>query len=223
MFADADLDAAVPVIVNAIVQNAGQTCSAGSRLLVERPRYEELVERLAVAFRALTVGPALDDRDCGPLIRASQLDRVKGFLADASRDRLPVAGQGTVAANAPSSGYYVAPTLVRDVPTTSRLAREEVFGPVLAAMPFDDEAHAVRLANGTDFGLVAGIWTRDGARQLRLARAIRAGQVFVNSYGAGGGVELPFGGVAHSGYGREKGFEALHGFTTLKTVVLQHG
>ncbi|CAG0967157.1 aldehyde dehydrogenase (NAD+) [Burkholderiales bacterium] len=223
VFADADLDAAIPVIVNAIVQNAGQTCSAGSRLLVERPRYEALIDRLAAVFCALTVGPALDDRDCGPLIRVSQLERVRGFLADAGRDNLPVAGQGAIASNAPSSGYYVAPTLVRDVPPTSRLAREEVFGPVLAAMPFDDEAHAVALANGTDFGLVAGVWTRDGGRQLRMARAIRAGQVFVNNYGAGGGVELPFGGVAHSGYGREKGFEALHGFTALKTVVLQHG
>jgi len=223
VFADADLDMAIPVIVNAIVQNAGQTCSAGSRLLVERSRYDELCERLAVAFRALTVGPALDDRDCGPLIRATQLERVRGFLADAARDKLPVAGQGTIAANAPASGYYVAPTLVRDVPAASRLAREEVFGPVLAAMPFDDEAHAIALANGTDFGLVAGIWTRDGARQLRLARAIRAGQVFVNSYGAGGGVELPFGGFGHSGHGREKGLEALKGFSALKTVVLHHG
>jgi len=223
VFADADLDAAIPVIVNAIVQNAGQTCSAGSRLLVERSRYEELLDRLAAAFGALRVGPALDDLDCGPLIRASQLDRVRGFLSDASRDKLPVAGQGAIAGNAPASGYYVAPTLVRDVPPSSRLAREEVFGPVLAAMAFDDEAHAVRLANGTDFGLVAGVWTRDGARQLRMARAIRAGQVFVNSYGAGGGVELPFGGFGHSGYGREKGLEALHGFTALKTVVLQHG
>lgn len=223
VFADADLDAAIPVIVNAIVQNAGQTCSAGSRLLVERSRYEELLDRLAAAFGALRVGPALDDLDCGPLIRASQLDRVRGFLSDASRDKLPVAGQGVIAGNAPASGYYVAPTLVRDVPPSSRLAREEVFGPVLAAMAFDDEAHAVRLANGTDFGLVAGVWTRDGARQLRMARAIRAGQVFVNSYGAGGGVELPFGGFGHSGYGREKGLEALHGFTALKTVVLQHG
>jgi aldehyde dehydrogenase (NAD+) len=117
----------------------------------------------------------------------------------------------------------VAPTLLRDVPPTHRLACDEVFGPVLAAMPFDDEAHAIRLANGTDFGLVAGVWTRDGGRQLRVARALGSGQVFVNNYGAGGGVELPFGGVKHSGHGREKGFEALHGFTTLKTVVLRHG
>jgi len=94
---------------------------------------------------------------------------------------------------------------------------------VLAAMPFADEADAVRIANATAFGLVSGVWTREGGRQLRMARAIRSGQVFVNSYGAGGGVELPFGGVKHSGHGREKGFEALYAFTVLKTVVLQHG
>ena len=109
------------------------------------------------------------------------------------------------------------------MPPDSRLGCEEVFGPVLAAMPFADEADAIRIANATDFGLVAGVWTANGARQLRVARAIRSGQVFVNNYGAGGGVELPFGGVKHSGYGREKGFEALYGFTVLKTVVLQHG
>ena len=130
--------------------------------------------------------------------------------------------QGTIADDAPSDGFYVPPTLLRDVPAGHRLACEEVFGPVLSAMPFSDERDAVRLANGTDFGLVAGVWTRDGARQLRMARAIRAGQVFVNNYGAGGGVELPFGGVKHSGHGREKGFEALYGFTSLKTVVIRH-
>ena len=94
---------------------------------------------------------------------------------------------------------------------------------MLVAMPFVDEADAIGLANGTDYGLVTGVWTNDGGRQLRLAHAIRSGQVFINGYGAGGGVELPFGGVKHSGYGREKGFEALYGFTTLKTVVLRHG
>jgi aldehyde dehydrogenase (NAD+) len=130
--------------------------------------------------------------------------------------------QGRIVSDAPVGGYYVAPRLLRDVPPGSRIAREEVFGPVLAAMAFSDETDAVRLANGTDFGLVAGVWTADGGRQLRMARAIRSGQVFVNSYGAGGGIELPFGGVKHSGYGREKGFEALYGFTTLKTVVLRH-
>ncbi len=109
------------------------------------------------------------------------------------------------------------------MPLDHQLACDEVFGPVLSAMPFADEADAIRIANGTDFGLVAGVWTADGARQLRLARAVQSGQVFINNYGAGGGVELPFGGVKHSGHGREKGFEALFGFTALKTVVLRHG
>jgi aldehyde dehydrogenase (NAD+) len=223
VFADADLDAALPAIVNAIVQNAGQTCSAGSRLLVERSRYEEVLECLGARFAALEVGPALADLDCGPLIRAAQLERVCGFLAEAARGGQVTVAMGMIVPDAPATGYYVEPRLVRDVPPESRLAREEVFGPVLAAMPFIDETDAVRLANGTDFGLVAGVWTRDGGRQLRMARTIRCGQVFVNNYGAGGGVELPFGGVRHSGYGREKGFEALHGFTVLKTVVCQHG
>ena len=223
VFADADVDAALPVLVNAIVQNAGQTCSAGSRLLVEQSRYEEVLARLGARFAALKVGPAFADLDCGPLIRAGQFERVRGFLADAARDGIATVAQGAIAADAPATGYYVEPRLLRDVPATNRLACEEVFGPVLAAMPFADEADAARLANATDFGLVAGVWTRDGGRQLRMARAIRSGQVFVNNYGAGGGVELPFGGVKSSGYGREKGFEALHGFTVLKTVVLQHG
>ncbi len=223
VFADADLDAALPVLVNAIVQNAGQTCSAGSRLLVERSRYEEVLARLGERFAALKVGPAFADLDCGPLIRAGQLDRVRGFLAEAAEAGIATVAQGTIVADAPATGYYVEPRLLRDVPPTCRLGCEEVFGPVLAAMPFDDEADAARIANATEFGLVAGVWTANGARQLRMARAIRSGQVFINNYGAGGGVELPFGGVKSSGYGREKGFEALYGFTVLKTVVLQHG
>jgi aldehyde dehydrogenase (NAD+) len=181
------------------------------------------MEKLGSRFAALEVGPAMDDLDCGPLIRATQLARVRGFLADAKRDDHATVAKGAIVAHAPAGGYYVEPHLIRDVPPDSRLGCEEVFGPVLAAMPFADEADAIRIANATDFGLVAGVWTANGARQMRLARAIRSGQVFVNNYGAGGGVELPFGGVKHSGHGREKGFEALHGFTVLKTVVLQHG
>jgi aldehyde dehydrogenase (NAD+) len=223
VFDDADLEAALPALVNAIVQNAGQTCSAGSRLLVQRSRYEEVLRRLGERFSALQAGPAMADLDCGPLIRDSQLARVRDFLDHARRDGIATVAQGTVSRDAPAGGYYVAPTLLRDVPMEHRLACDEVFGPVLSAMPFEDEAHAVRLANATDFGLVAGVWTQDGGRQLRMARAVQSGQVFINNYGAGGGVELPFGGVKRSGYGREKGFEALHGFTTLKTVVLRHG
>ncbi|SMF98239.1 aldehyde dehydrogenase family protein [Burkholderia singularis] len=223
VFADADLDAALPVLVSAIIQNSGQTCSAGSRVLIERAIYEPLVERLAAAFGALKVGPAGADLDCGPLISAKQQQRVWDFLSDAQHDGVAMAAHGEVAPDAPETGFYQAPVLLRDVPHTHRLAQEEVFGPVLAAMRFADEDEALALANGTRYGLVAGIWTRDGARQLRLARKLRAGQVFVNDYGAGGGAELPFGGVGRSGHGREKGFEALYGFTVLKTIALKHG
>ncbi len=223
IFADADLDAALPMVINAIVQNAGQTCSAGSRLLVEQSIYEPLLERLGTAFSNLRVGPAAMDLDVGPLIRASQQQRVWDFLSDAQVAGIPVVAHGQVVDEAPETGFFQAPTLLRDVPVMHRLAQEEVFGPVLAAMSFKDEDQAVELANATQFGLVAGIWTRDGGRQLRMAKRVRSGQVFVNNYGAGGGVELPFGGVKSSGYGREKGFEALYGFTTLKTVAIRHG
>ncbi|MEI8324815.1 MAG: aldehyde dehydrogenase family protein [Betaproteobacteria bacterium] len=223
VFADANLDEALPVIINAIVQNAGQTCSAGSRLLVDELIYEPLLQRLGQAFEKLRVGPPAMDLDLGPLIRQSQQQRVWDFLSDAQVAGIPMVAQGRVVDEAPETGFYQAPTLLRDVPVQHRLAQEEVFGPVLAAMSFRDEDHAVELANATRFGLVAGVWTRDGGRQFRMAKRIRAGQVFVNNYGAGGGVELPFGGVKSSGYGREKGFEALYGFTTLKTVALRHG
>ena len=223
VFADADLDAAVPAIINAIVQNSGQTCSAGSRLLVEEHLYEPLLQRLGVAFSALRVGPAAMDLDLGPLIRQSQQQRVWDFLSDAQVAGIPMVAQGRIVDAAPEGGYYQAPTLLRDVPVEHRIAQEEVFGPVLAAMSFRDEEHAAALANATQFGLVAGVWTRDGARQLRMARRLRSGQVFINNYGAGGGVELPFGGVKSSGHGREKGFESLYAFTTLKTVAIRHG
>ncbi|KJA11675.1 aldehyde dehydrogenase [Acidovorax temperans] len=223
IFADADLDAAVPVVLNAIVQNAGQTCSAGSRVLIDSLIYEPLLERLGHAFEKLRVGPAAMDLDVGPLIRQSQQQRVWDFLSDAQVAGIPMMAQGVVVDEAPEGGFYQAPTLLRDVPVGHRLAQEEVFGPVLSAMAFQDEDHAVELANATQFGLVAGIWTRDGARQFRMAKRVHSGQVFINNYGAGGGVELPFGGVKSSGYGREKGFEALYGFTTLKTVAIKHG
>ena len=223
IFADADLDAAVPVVINAIVQNSGQTCSAGSRVLIEQPIYDALLSRLGEAFEALHVGPATMDLDLGPLIRQTQQQRVWDFLSDAQTAHIPIVAQGSVVDEAPDTGFYQAPVLLADVPVDHRIAQEEVVGPVLSAMPFTDEDHAVELANATHFGLVAGVWTRDGARQFRMARRVKSGQVFINNYGAGGGVELPFGGYKSSGYGREKGFEALYGFTVLKTVAVRHG
>jgi aldehyde dehydrogenase (NAD+) len=223
VFADADFDQALPFVVSAAIQNAGQTCSAGSRLLIEDKAYDGFVRRIAERFHVIDVGPAERDLDCGPLINAEQKARVEGFLARAHEDRLLMLGEGKIAPNTPEGGFYVRPTLFGNVPPDHPLAQEEVFGPVLVAIRFRDEEDAIRIANGTRFGLVAGVWTSDGGRQLRLARALKAGQVFVNNYGAGGGVELPFGGMKGSGFGREKGFEALYGFSALKTVAIRHG
>ena len=222
VFADADLDAALPFLVNAGIQNAGQTCSAASRILVERPVFDAVVARMAERYRALRVGPALDDLDVGPLISARQREIVQGYLALARDTGLQVAAQAALPSSLPAGGCYVAPTLLSPVEPNARLAQEEIFGPVQVVIPFDGEADAIRIANGTAFGLVAGVWTRDGARQFRLARALKCGQVFINNYGAGGGIELPFGGVKQSGHGREKGFEALYGFSALKTVAIKH-
>jgi len=222
VFSDADIESALPVWLNAIIQNAGQTCSAGSRLLVQRAIYADVIGRLSELFQATRTGAAGDDPDCGPLINAKQRDRVKAYLGMADEAGITIAAQGKLDANAPKGGFYQVPTLLSDVPPAHALGQEEIFGPVLAAMPFDTEEEALHIANGTPFGLVAGLWTADGARQMRFARKVRSGQVFVNNYGAGGGVELPFGGTGQSGYGREKGFEALYGFTTLKTIAIRH-
>ncbi|NYT38499.1 aldehyde dehydrogenase family protein [Allopusillimonas soli] len=222
VFSDADIEAALPVWLNAIVQNAGQTCSAGSRLLVQRAIYADVITRLSELFQATRTGRAGDDPDCGPLISARQRDRVRDYLGLVDEAGITVAARGQMDANAPKEGFYQVPTLLSDVPPSHKLAQEEIFGPVLAAIPFDTEDEALRIANGTPFGLVAGVWTSDGARQMRLARKVRSGQVFINNYGAGGGVELPFGGTGQSGYGREKGYEALYGFTTVKTVAIRH-
>ncbi|MFP3384744.1 aldehyde dehydrogenase family protein [Tritonibacter sp. SIMBA_163] len=221
VFADADLDAALPFLVNAGIQNGGQTCSAASRILVERPVYEAVKARMAAAYADLTVGPAAEDLRLGPLISTRQKEIVEGFLAKGAG--LEIAGQGRISDNAPEAGAYVRPTLFADVPADHPLAQQEIFGPVQVLIPFETEAEAVRIANSTDYGLVAALWTRDGARQLRLAKRLKAGQVFLNTYGAGGGVELPFGGIGKSGHGREKGFEALYGFSQLKTVAAHHG
>ena len=223
VFADADLEKALPFLVNASIQNCGQTCSAASRVIVESSIYEKLMNLLAERFKELRVGPAFRDLNCGPLISPEQKKRVEKYLNQAKADGLNISAEGKIMEDTPAEGNYVKPMLIRDVPPEHAVAQEELFGPILAAMQFSSEEEAVKLANGTPFGLVSGIWTNDGARQFRVAKRLKSGQVFINNYGAGGGVELPFGGVKLSGHGREKGFEALYGFSVTKTIAIRHG
>lgn len=220
VFEDADLAAAIPVLVNALIQNAGQTCSAGSRVLIQRSIYDQVVAQLKSRFEAIDVGFPDEAAIMGPVISAKQKQRVERYIAEADQ---PVLARGRISASAPEGGFYVAPVIFGPCDPDSKIAQEEVFGPVLCVIPFEDEAEAIAIANGTDYGLVASIWTRDGARQKRVAKALHCGQVFINNFGAAGGVELPFGGVRKSGHGREKGFIALHEFSRIKTVVNYYG
>lgn len=222
VFADADLEAALPAVVRGIIQNAGQTCSAGSRLLVQRDIADSVVATLSELFAALRCDVGEADADCGPLINARQKSKLEERLAAAEADGIRVAAKGQLAAGAPADGHFVLPQLLTNIPDGHEVLREELFGPVLVVQIFADEAQALALANATDFGLCAGIWTRDGGRQLRLAKGIRSGQVFINNYGAAGGVELPFGGIGRSGHGREKGFEGLRSYTRIKTIAIKH-
>ena len=182
VFDDADLDAALPFLVNAGIQNAGQTCSASSRILVHQSRYDEVSERMATRYRALTAKSAEEDGALGPLISERQKKIVETYLDKVAE--LTLAANGQIECNASASGNFVAPHLFTDVPQDHTLARDEIFGPVQVIIPFGNEEEAVRIANGTDYGLVASIWTKDGARQMRLAKKIRSGQIFINNYGA---------------------------------------
>ena len=223
VFDDVDIDRAVPIITRGIIANTGQTCTAGSRLIVQKGIYPEIMARLAKQFAQIKVGTPAMDLDCGPVVNLAQQERVRRYLGEAQKSGIQVVAQGTLAAGLPAEGYYVTPTLLGDVPPNHCVAQDEIFGPVLAAMSFDTEEDGIRLANSTDYGLMAAVWTENGGRQQRVSKAIKAGQVYINGFGAGGGVELPFGGVKRSGHGREKGFMALEEVSTTKTVINYHG
>ena len=222
VFPDADIDAAIPSLVRSIIQNAGQTCSAGSRLIVHRDIHSEVVEKMAAAMAQVTIGYGSDDPMLGPLISAKQHERVIGFLSEVDSGQIVTGGNRPDGlADDLTAGAFITPTIVDSVDPQSRIAQEEVFGPVVVTLPFADDDEAVALANGTDYGLVNALWTQNISRAHRLAAEVDAGQIFVNTYGAGGGVELPFGGFKKSGYGREKSIEALDEYTQTKTVAIK--
>jgi aldehyde dehydrogenase (NAD+) len=222
VFADADFELAAAGVSNAIFQNAGQTCSAGSRLLVERRAHDAFVDRLAARSKAMKVGPGVSDPDMGPIISKRQIETIEKYVEIGKQDGATVAaGGGRPSVPGLPGGYYFEPTLLDSVKPDMRVAQEEIFGPVLAIIDFDDIEEAATLANRSDYGLVAGIWTRDINKAMTLASRIKSGQVYINTYGAGGGVELPFGGYKKSGYGREKGLESLASYTQVKNVCIK--
>jgi aldehyde dehydrogenase (NAD+)/betaine-aldehyde dehydrogenase len=214
---DADVDSAILVIVRALVQNAGQSCSAGSRVLIAREIYDEVVEKLRLALESLSIGPGVDNYDVGPLISARQLLHAEGMLDRAREVGARVLCGGGRPAHL-SRGWYLEPTLIDMVDPQSEIFQEEVFGPVLVAAPFDSDDDAIRLANSTKYALVAGLWTRDYRRVHSMAARLVAGQVFVNGYGVGGGVALPFGGLKKSGHARGKAEEAMLAYSWVKNI-----
>ncbi|HXT28912.1 MAG TPA: aldehyde dehydrogenase family protein, partial [Vicinamibacterales bacterium] len=222
VFADADMEATAQGVANAIFQNAGQTCSAGSRLLVQRQAHDELVARVVERAKAMRVGPGVSDPDMGPIISKKQLETVERYvkIGEGEGARV-VAGGKRPSGTDMKDGFFFQPTVLDRVAPEMRIAQEEIFGPVLAVMAFDDVEDAIAIANRSQYGLVAGVWTRDINKAMTIASRIKAGQVFINTYGAGGGVELPFGGYKKSGYGREKGLDSLASYTQIKNVCVR--
>jgi acyl-CoA reductase-like NAD-dependent aldehyde dehydrogenase len=220
VYADADLDAVAEDVMTGAFSNAGQLCSILSRLIIQNSVYPDLLERLIRRTQALTVGPGIEDCNITPLISAAQLAKVEGFCR-----RAEAAGAARILGGRPAAdlpGHFFSPTIYGEVTPDMEIAGEEIFGPVLSLFRFEAPEEAVALANGTDFGLVAGVYTQDLTLAHWTARKLVAGQVFVNEWFAGG-VETPFGGTKRSGFGREKGQEALLNYVQTKNVAVRLG
>jgi len=218
VFADADMTQLLDSVRWGIFFNAGQVCSAMSRLLVQREVYDEVVQRVTELAQSLRIGKGLDNAELTPVVSEAQQQQVLRICDQAVAEGASLMTGGKAPENMP--GYFVQPTVFADVRPDMTLFSEEVFGPVIAITPFDTEEEAWALANGTDFGLVAGVFTHDLTRTLRATRELKAGQVFVNEWYAGG-IETPFGGIKLSGFGREKGQEALYSYVNTKNVAIR--
>ncbi|MFS4583515.1 aldehyde dehydrogenase family protein [Phaeobacter sp. C3_T13_0] len=216
VFKDADIDGLMASLQSGIFFNAGQVCSAMARVLVHRSIYDDVVERAVSLADGLRAGHGMENPEHTPVISDLQLSRIEALIATGEREGVRVAAGGV---RLDRKGYYWAPTILADVAPSARVAQEEIFGPVTCITPFDTEAEAIAIANGTEFGLVAGVFTRDLSRSHRVARKLRAGQVFVNEWFAGG-ISTPFGGVGKSGFGREKGLEALYNYVRTKNIAI---
>ena len=223
VFADADLDRAAAGALKAINANAGQNCSAGSRLLVHRSISDALVDKLTEANSRVVVGPGMEDHDMGPITTREQFDKVRDYIEVGQKEGATYLAGGVSSDERPDGGYYVHPGIFVDVRPGMRIAREEIFGPVLTVQHFDSDDEAIAVANDSDYGLVAGVWTSDVTRVHRLSTRLQVGQVYVNDYFAGhpGGVETPFGGTKNSGFGREKGAEAMSHYSNSRTTIVR--
>lgn len=219
IFADADPDQAAAEAAKGIFANCGQICSAGSRLVIEHSIKDAVLERLVQRIKGMRIGPGMDKPDMGPLVSDVHHERVLGYIDQGRREGATLVCGGTRPDHL-DKGYFVAPTVFDQVGMGMTIAQEEIFGPVLAVTSFADEAEALALANGTPYGLVAGIFTHDIDRAMRLARDVRAGQIYINEYFAGG-EETPFGGTKQSGFGREKGLAALEHYSQIKNVCIR--
>ncbi|MDT3682962.1 MAG: aldehyde dehydrogenase family protein [Truepera sp.] len=222
VFPDADLNRAIPAIVRSFVANAGQTCSAGTRLLVHASAQSRVVNALAEAVRTVRIGLPQEDPDLGPLISAKQRERVQEYVELGQAEGMSLRAGGTRPADHRLKGFYFLPTLFDNTPPTSRLFNEEIFGPVLCVTPFTGVDEAIYLANATPYGLSAAIWTESVSKAFQLAAEIQAGQVYINSFGIKENIGVPFGGYKKSGFGREKGLEAHLGYTQLKNIAVEY-
>jgi aldehyde dehydrogenase (NAD+) len=218
---DVDVAELVPALRTAALWNAGQTCDAQSRILVDRAIHPDVLDALAADFERVTVGPGVDDHDVGPLVSETQHGRVWQHVAAARRDDRARLVSGGGRPGGLDDGWFFEPTIFDVSDASSPIATEEIFGPVLTIIPFDDEREAVRIAGGVGYDLAAAVWTKDIERAFRVANQLRAGQVHINSWGIGSGVELSFGGIRHSGFGREKGLRALDEYSALRTTTVR--